>query len=538
MEMDVNIAAMMSLDLDADISASVPVSVLLATSIVLLYLLYTNLFGQESWEKYGVKHISLGRLALQDSRVLVSTLIAQHGDTVGFNTGTMMLLTRDLDLIRQIAAKDSNNFLDRLTLCVTRSAMESGLFFLGGKSWRRVRNVMTPSFSTGKLKQACTNIEESAQKLATVLEEFARNQTLLPVKHITSQYTSEIIARSAFGLRTDCLGKGDDEFTYCAKNIFNINGKIATMIVHAVSRSKTLHHVLAKTLGVSLFDMVNKETDRYFHTLVSSLVSQRVELERQVTNKPTDLLQSLVAAKLAGDTEAEDGGSHDQTWGKLPKTMSDRELLGQCILVVFAGFETTATTLQMCLYLLAKHPDIQEKVHQEICSVVASDSPTYEELGQLTYLEQVIKETLRLYPPIPLYRRVAAETKTYGHVTIPKNTVVIVPLEEIMKDPRNYPDPHKFDPDRFSPENSKQRDPITFVPFGYGPRLCIGMRLAYLELKIGLVHVLRKVRVELSELTEPQIGGGVSLKFQGFIVVEKPIQLEVKLRQNNTSKTD
>ncbi|XP_059172311.1 cytochrome P450 3A12-like [Physella acuta] len=514
-----------------DLSPSVSVSLLLATSIVLLYLLYTNLFGKERWEKYGVKHVSLGRLALQDFRIIASTLFTQHGDTVGFKLNKLNLLTRDLELVKQVMVKDFSNFVDRSTLMTTNSAMETGLFFLGGKAWKRIRYVLTPSFSTGKLKNICQNIEESAQKLATVFEEMARKQTLLPVKHITGQFTSEIIARSEFGLRTDCLGKDDDEFTHHVKNLFQIYSKLGNMIMQIAARSKRLHCFLARTLGISFFDSVDKRADQYFSSIVQTLVTQRVELEHNGTNKPTDLLQSLVAAKLAGDKEVADNSSNGEAKDKTVKTMSDRELLGQCILIIFAGFETTATTLQFCLYLLAKHPEIQEKVYQEICSVVASDSPTYEELGQLTYMEQVINETLRFYSPLPLVSRIATETRTYGNITIPKNAVVFVLLEEIMKDPKNYPNPEKFDPDRFSPENSKHRDPMTFLPFGYGPRLCIGMRLAYLELKIGFVHVLRKVKVELSERTEPSVGGDASTFFQGILLVEKPIHLEVKLRE-------
>ncbi|XP_059172338.1 cytochrome P450 3A24-like [Physella acuta] len=502
-------------------------------AVVVSWFIYCWIFGKDSWDQYGVKQVSLGRLAFSDFRAISSALVAKHGDTVGLKFGRMVLVTRDLDLLRHVMSKDFNNFVDRMGVLTTTSVKEDGLFFTHAKNWKRIRHVMSPSFSTGKLKQACSNIEESAQKLATVLEEFARNQTLLPVKHITSQYTSEIIARSAFGLRTDCLGKDDDEFTYYAKNIFTVRSKLQDVMLQVVVRWKRLHVYLVKTLGISCLDIINKKTDKYFRTVLSPIVAQRIVMEKQGARKPTDLLQSLVAAKLAGDEEAatfKPDMTEHQTWEKLPKTLSERELLGQALLIIFAGFETTSMTLKMCLYLLAKHPDIQEKLYAEICSVVTSNSPTYEELSQLTYMEQVINETLRLFPPVLIINRTAAETRTYGHVTIPKNAVVMILIEEIMKDPRNYPDPERFDPDRFSPENSKHRDPMTFLPFGYGPRLCIGMRLAYLELKIGLVHVLRKVKVELNEKTVPPIGGDVITKFQFFIVVETPIQLEVKLR--------
>ncbi|KAH9508582.1 hypothetical protein Btru_052074 [Bulinus truncatus] len=181
--------------------------------------------------------------------------------------------------------------------------------------------------------------------------------------------------------------------------------------------------------------------------------------------------------------------------------MSQEELLGQSMLIIFAGFDTTATTLQMCFYYLAKHPDIDAKVYEEIQKVVTSDSPTYEEISQLKYMEQVLNETLRLFPA-PIITRRAAETRTYGDVTIPKE------------------------------ENVAKRDPMSFMPFGYGPRQCIGMRLAYMELKYCLVHVLRKVKFALNQRTEPKPDGDIDVLFQGFVVVKKPIMLAVSARNN------
>lgn len=174
---------------------------------------------------------------------------------------------------------------------------------------------------------------------------------------------------------------------------------------------------------------------------------------------------------------------------------------------------------------------LQEKLYQEIQSVVSGDYPTLEELGQLHYLEQVINETLRLFPPAPIMSRQAAETKTYGQVTIPKGAAVLIPIFLVLKDPKHFPDPEKFDPDRFTEENKAARDHMAFMPFGYGPRLCLGMRLAYLELKLGLVHVLRKVTFELNDTTVPKLGEDVKIKRGApLLTPADPIQLTVRLR--------
>ena len=148
-------------------------------------------------------------------------------------------------------------------------------------------------------------------------------------------------------------------------------------------------------------------------------------------------------------------------------------------------------------------------------------------------MEQVLNETLRMFPPVTIITRMAHESRTYGGVTIPAGAGVSVPIREIHRDPTHYPDPELFDPERFNEENKAKRHPLAFMPFGWGPRLCIGMRLAYLELKTALVQVLRKVEVELNSTTVPRKGEDITLNFVLFPRPNDPIKLAVKLRGDN-----
>ncbi|XP_055890407.1 cytochrome P450 3A41-like isoform X3 [Biomphalaria glabrata] len=519
--------------LSMELSTNVTFLLFAVLFLLVIFLVYTQLVsGQENWTKYGVKQVTMSKQALIDFSKAVKEIITNHGDTVGVTRGGMFLITRDTELLKNIMGKDFNSFADRIEFMTTVSPMEHGLFFINGQDWKRIRQVMSPSFSTGKLKSVVWNIEDTAKKLASVIEECARKGQLVPIKHFTSQYTSEVIARSAFGLKTDCLGKEDDEFTHFTKVMFKVRSKAMNVVMLIMFRFKWLHRLLVKTFKIGILDQVSLEADHYFNKLLMQVVQERQKCELHGKDKPTDFLQYLVSAKVAGETQVEERPATPVVFKrlKLQRTLSERELIGQSMLIIFAGFETTATTLQFCLYLLAKHQDIQEKVYHEIQRVVTSDSPTYEELMELKYLEQVLSETLRLYPPIPLVNRMARETKHYGNIVIPKGAGILIPLDLVMKDPRNFEDPERFDPDRFSDENVHQIDPIQFTPFGYGPRKCIGMRLAYLELKVGLVHVLRRVKFELNARTEPTPDRDVSTSFQGILVVDKPIQLSVVCR--------
>ncbi|XP_059172334.1 cytochrome P450 3A24-like [Physella acuta] len=521
---------------DSGILSGVTLYLILGAFTAGVYVIYNALTSQESWEKYGVKQAKMGLVNLADG---FAKLFEDQGDTFGISHGHMLLVTRDLALLREIMVKDFSNFGDRLGLINTRSVIAKGLFFLTGHDWKRIRQIVSPSFSTSKLKHMSKTVEERAIKLTQVLEDYARQGKLLPVKDIAGQYTSEIIARTAFGFNTHSLGGPDDEFTSYSKNMIKDRGSIMSKLMLVFLRFDAFHKFCVKTLKIKVLDGFREDAEVYFKTILKRSLEERKEMEMKGEKVPQDFLQSLIQAKAAGDRgelventdDIDDEMSRNSVgFDKQPKTMSTEELMGQSVLVIFAGFETTSTALQMCLYLLAKHKDIQDKMYDEIERVVQGETPTYEELHQLTYIEQVINETLRLYPPAPIMSRRAAHTKTYGHVTIPKGAGVIIPIFAVLTDPKHYPDPEKFDPERFSEENKAKRDPMAFMPFGYGPRICIGMRLALLEMKIALATLLRKVRVELSEETEPKKGEDVVVRAEAIMKTEKPVKLAVKLR--------
>ncbi|KAH9509386.1 hypothetical protein Btru_045772 [Bulinus truncatus] len=521
--------------MDLDICCGATFYLLLIVFGLVTYLIYKHVMSTETWEKYGVKHINVTRIMSQDLKQTVRKVIQEEGDTMGFKLIDLTLITRDLNILKHVLVKDFNNYVDRAAVICSNSPVEKGVFFLSGQDWKRVRHVITPSFSTGKLKLFTNFINESGTKLATLFDTYFRNDDLVDIKHLMGQFTGEIIARTAFSLKTDCLGKAaDDEFTRYSKEIFQTPNKIVNFFLIFLFQWKWLHVLLVKTFKMNAVDSVSRAADQYFQTILQTTMSERQKLSRDGHRPYTDLFQNMMSAKEAGDKELKDvtGKTDPESWDSLPKTMSEEELLGQSMFIIFAGFDTTATTLQMCFYHLAKHHDVDAKVYEEIQKVVTSDSPTYEEISQLKYMEQVLNETLRLYPPAPIISRRAAETRTYGDVTIPKGAGLIIPLDMIMKDPKHFPDPEIFDPDRFSEENVAKRDPMSFVPFGYGPRQCIGLRLAYMELKYCLVHVLRKIKFELNQRTEPKPDGDIEISYSGVISVKKPIMLAVKPRNN------
>lgn len=168
---------------------------------------------------------------------------------------------------------------------------------------------------------------------------------------------------------------------------------------------------------------------------------------------------------------------------------------------MFEGHDTTTSATNWTLYLLGLHPEIQARVHEELDNIFGcSDRPVNTtDLRELKYLENCIKESLRIFPPVPFYGREVKEDVMINNYHIPANTSINIMTYALHRDPKQFPNPEVFDPDRFLPENSKNRHPFAYIPFSAGPRNCIGQKFAMMEEKIILSNILRHYRVESNE---------------------------------------
>jgi cytochrome P450 len=173
--------------------------------------------------------------------------------------------------------------------------------------------------------------------------------------------------------------------------------------------------------------------------------------------------------------------------------MSDDQVRDEALTLFVAGHETTATALSWCVYLLSQHPDVYAKAKEEVDSVLQGRSPTYADLPRLPYTLQVTKETMRLYPPGWLLNRRALRSLEIGGYAVQKGQPVMVSAYTIHRRPDYFPDPEWFDPDRFLPENEKRLPRHAYMPFGAGPRICIGNHFALMEAHLILATLLQRV---------------------------------------------
>lgn len=161
--------------------------------------------------------------------------------------------------------------------------------------------------------------------------------------------------------------------------------------------------------------------------------------------------------------------------------------------LTFEGFDTTSTGIMFTIFMMGQHLDIQEKVYEEVANI--SSEMSLNDYSNLKYLEYFIKESLRLYPPVPyISRKTVKETKV-GKLLLAKDTEIAIHIFDIHRDPKQFPDPEKFDPDRFTPENTVNRHPYAYIPFSAGLRNCIGQRFAMLELKILIAAIVKNYKI-------------------------------------------
>ncbi|KAK8774327.1 hypothetical protein V5799_011140 [Amblyomma americanum] len=211
--------------------------------------------------------------------------------------------------------------------------------------------------------------------------------------------------------------------------------------------------------------------------------------------RSNDILQMILDAQT-GDKDGE------HAYGR--KVIEDRYIISNCIILLMAGFDTTSAALAFTMYLVAKHPEEQARILEEVeARFPGAAELSFDQLHQLERLDAVVKESLRLYPSVPIMvmRQCAQDTTVLGRF-IPAGVTVVAPPWHIHHDPQLWPEPDEFRPDRFLGEGSNQRHIATYFPFGLGQKTCIGKRVALLSLKTTFMKVLRAYKLDICEQTQ------------------------------------
>ncbi|XP_012230909.2 cytochrome P450 9e2-like [Linepithema humile] len=433
----------------------------------------------------------MGRISFVDySRYIYNYFPdAKYVGMMEFSTPGILL--RDPELIKDIMVKDFEHFPDHRSF-VTEEVdplFGKNVFSLRGDRWKEMRNTLSPSFTASKMKFIYELISKCSSDFVDYLVEHPEICLAIETKQVFRRYTNDVIATAAFGIDVNSMKEQNNEFYTRGVEATAFFGGILAMLKIMFLR---FFPRVSNLIGLSFFPSATSE---FFKKIVGETIEAR---EKHGIIRP-DMIHLLMQAL---DKE----NSHKMTLD---------DIVSQAFIFFLAGFDTSATLMCFIAHELAVNRDIQDRLREEVEQHFSEENDTisYESLSKMVYMDMVVSETLRKYPPVLLIDRLCVKNYElppsqpgYKSVTVKSNDVMMIPVYGLHHDPKYFPSPQKFDPERFSDENKDNIFPYTYLPFGHGPRKCIGNRFALMETKLLIAHLLRKFIIKTTEKTvEPVV---------------------------------
>ncbi|XP_070391494.1 cytochrome P450 3A14-like [Dermacentor albipictus] len=428
---------------------------------------------------------------------VIGKWLDKYGDVFGFFNGDVpFVVIRDLDFIEDVFVRNFQNFVNRGITMMTdqmHPIMGQSILHVGGYKWKNIRASASLSLTSKKLKMMMPRIQEDVGTFVQAMRQYADTGKEVQMLHKFEELSMDLTARGAFGINERFVGKPDHPFITTSKAVAR---NIMTGPFYYIGQCTTRFGALMKPLswlsliiGDYSFDPLNAQT-----MAVINLRKNNPSLRRP------DILQNLLDVEYVEENENEDAGDKTAKGIVKSRALTNEEVLITASSLFIAGFETTATALSYMIYALAKHQDVQEKARREVIDAVGTNGELdYETLTKkLKYTRAVVDETLRLYSPgLSFITRQAKEDYVYNGVQFKAGTCFMVPQYQVQRDPRYWPNPLEFKPERYLSDNEAALKQTAYTAFGVGPRQCLGTRLALLEMRCVAGKILQKYRLEL-----------------------------------------
>ncbi|KAF7381930.1 hypothetical protein HZH68_015803 [Vespula germanica] len=395
------------------------------------------------------------------------------------------ILIRDPELVKHVLVKDFNYFSDRYACSDVNDRLGyANLFMMKNPGWKILRAKLTPIFTSGKLKK----MFELMIEIGNDLDRYLGSAGLegkgkdMEMKDVCAKFTTDLIGTTAFGLRANSLSNPDAEFRKFGHKIFDYD----------IGRGFELMSIffmpgIVKTIRAKFF---GKEVSDFLRGIFWEVINERIASG----TKRNDLIDLLIELRKTYGSEDLGGFKFDGD-----------DLVAQTAIFFSGGFETSSTVMSFAVYELALQPDLQTRLRQEILGALDKNDGklNYDTVIALPYLDMVVSETLRKYPPLGFLDRVAIQDYKVPNsdLIIEKGTPVMISMTGMHYDPQYFPDPDKFDPERFNEANKRNIPSYVYFPFGEGPHVCIGTRIGLLQAKLGLIHLLKGYEYTPSEST-------------------------------------
>ena len=405
-----------------------------------------------------------------------------------------LVLTDDAELIRYFLQKNHKNYIKTaLVRDFVKDQIGNGLFTADGKHWLKQRRVIQAGFHKKKLT-GISNImlDEINHYMDHIMDGYAeKNQEIDLIKEMT-YLASKIVSKSLFGQDFD-----DKKIDVIDKSIADANKYIV-----AVSKqpfTKPWYHLNGD------YKKIRTQKD-----IRDKFILDFIEERKKSGKEEDDLLGMLL------ETEYEDGSR-----------MDNEQLLDESIILLVAGNKTSAVTMAWLFYLLATNPEIENKVLKSVTDTLGQDDPSLESLRSLTYPLQVLEETLRFYPVVWLVDREPIEDDEFNGTKIKKGEDIAAFIYGLHHNSKYWKDPEKFDPERFTPENKKEHVPFSYLPFGGGPRICIGKNFAIMEMQFILAMLIKRYKFVLSP--------GQKIGFKPLLTLSPTNGIKVRVQKRASS---
>ncbi|CAF1539394.1 unnamed protein product [Rotaria sp. Silwood1] len=461
----------------------------------------------------------------------------QYGSIYGLFVGTTpMYVVSDVDFLQEIYIKQFSSFHSRMIPRILRIETDGKihLFRATGERWRRQRHVINPTFSSAKLKFMSSLVNECIEAMLNKISQITDDeQKKINIYELYKRLTMDVICRCAFGIDTDMQNDINNPYLQKSAALFKTDTdqlllfRLANLIPFL---ARPLHDIVfglgnVRSILVKLIPALNNYLEEIPALWLMNRVQEVVDLRIQSSSnsiKRADLLQLMMEATRDNVIDHVD----DQL---ITKALQSNELIPNVFLFMVAGYETTSTALAYSTYVLATKQDIQEKLVEEIENSNWNDNnngvEAYDTATNLSYLDLFVREVLRMYPVTSkaMTRECNTTTTVCDHI-IEKDSIIQPDVFTIHYNPDLWgpEDPNMFYPER----HLVKRHPIAWMPFGVGPRNCVGMRFALMELKLCLIQLLRQYRILPDDKTE------VGFKQEERLIIQ-PNAILVKLEKRS-----
>ncbi|WP_456249694.1 cytochrome P450 [Longispora urticae] len=404
----------------------------------------------------------LTRMARNRLEVMLS-VSAEYGDAVRLPLGPKTLhFFNHPDHAKYLLAENSTNYHKGIGLVHARRTLGDGLLTSEGELWHKQRKTIQPVFQARRIARQADAVADEAVKLARRLGTHVGGGPV-DIRHEMTELTLGVLGRSLLDADlSEYQGIGDS--------------------FEAVQDQ-------------AMFEMMSLSSVPTWVPLPKQLRFRRARADLQV------IVDKLVADRKArGDVASSDDVVSrliESTAQEADPAVGRQRMRDELVTLLLAGHETTASTLSWTFYLADQHPEIWQRLHEEAVAVLGDRTPVYEDLHQLRYTAMVVDEVMRMYPPVWLLPRLAVADDEVGGFHVPAGADVVLCPYTLHRHPEFWPDPHRFDPERFDPARATDRPRYAYIPFGAGPRFCVGNNLGMMETAFVIAAVARDLRLTM-----------------------------------------